>query len=531
MNALDYAFCLKVGEAICPQKDLNDFCLALGHAFTKQFTDAQCQLLIKDEDHSCWQQLADIRPRSFQLYSPLLPISDSDDVLLTNLLTSESDCRHDDVFNQLLPLKVRGNSYGYLLIKTPRSFEINRHALEMLSLLISGALDSHLQHHAYLREKANHQKTEQKRINEVCSQKGLLEQLHILHKISLRLWHSHSLDNMLHTAVYECIHALDFDRMAIFLLNSHTGLMRGTYGTDINGTVTNEQWYSTAIHEHYHAKTTLDKKQHITINEGAPLFHDSIEVGRGWNATISLWDGDEPIGWIACDNLITHTPLKSYHGELLKLLGVTMSQHLIQRHAQDDLKALNLSLEQRVADRTAQLEKVNKRLNQISREDSLTKIPNRRMLDEKLEEEWRRAMRYQTPLSILIVDIDHFKQYNDLYGHSLGDQCLAKVAATLSQVEQRAGSLLARFGGEEFVFLLPGSDGENAKAIAERALEAIRSLQIPHDDSPVATYVTVSIGGKTCIPEKDNSQQQLFIDADVALYEAKSCGKNQAFVL
>ncbi|MEZ8141757.1 diguanylate cyclase [Enterovibrio norvegicus FF-33] len=531
MIALDYAFCLKVGEAICPQKDLNDFCLALGLAFTKQFTDARSQLLINDENHAGWQQLADIKPRHFQLFSPMIPISEHDDLLLTSLLTAESDHLYNDVFNQLIPLKIRGSSYGYLLLKTPHKYHVDRHALEMLSLLISGALDSHLQHHAFLLERSHHQKTEEKRVQEVCSQKGLLEQLHILHKISLRLWHSHSLDNMLHTAVYECIHALDFDRMAIFLLNSHTGLMRGTYGTDINGTVTNEQWYCTAMYEHYHAKTTLDKKQHININEGTALFHDNVEVGKGWNATISLWDGDEPIGWIACDNLITHTPLKSYHSELLKLLGVTMSQHLIQRRSQDELKLLNLSLEQRVADRTAQLEEVNKRLNQISREDSLTKVPNRRMLDEKMEEEWRRAMRYQTPLSILIVDIDHFKQYNDLYGHALGDKCLAQVAKTLSQVERRAGAILARFGGEEFVFLLPGSNRENAKSVADRALDAITALQIPHDDSPICPYVTVSIGGKTCIPDKPNSQQQLFIDADVALYEAKSSGKNQAFVL
>ncbi|MDD1794292.1 GGDEF domain-containing protein [Enterovibrio sp. ZSDZ42] len=531
MIALDYAFCLTVGQAICPQKDINDFCLALGHAFTTQFPDARCQLIIRDEQQDEWLQLADIKPKHFQLFTPMAPACNRDIDLLARLSTLKNTSANDDLSYQLIPLKIRGGSYGALILTTPFSFPADPHACEMLSLLLSGALDSHLQQQAFLLERTQHQKTEEKRIQEVSSQKGLLEQLHILHKISLRLWHSHSLDNMLHTAVYECIHALDFDRMAIFLINTHTGLMRGTYGTDIHGTVTNEQWYCTAIYEHYHAKTTLDKKQHITINEDVPLFHDNKEVGTGWNATISLWDGDEPIGWIACDNLITGTPLKSYHCELLKLLGVTMSQHLIQRHAQDQLKSLNQSLEQRVADRTAQLEEVNRRLNQISREDSLTKIPNRRMLDEKLEEEWRRAMRYQTPLTILIVDIDHFKQYNDMYGHALGDKCLAQVAEALSHVERRAGATLARFGGEEFVFLLPGITKAESKTVAERALKAVSSLQIPHGASPIAPYVTISAGGKTCIPDKPNNQQQLFIDADVALYEAKSSGKNQAFVL
>lgn len=428
-------------------------------------------------------------------------------------------------------LKTRDFYTASLIVSSSETFEVEPHAGEMLSLLISAALDSNLQHHALGLERQRLRKTEEKLKQEVNSQKGLLEQLHILHKISLRLWHSHSLDNMLHTAVYECIHALDIDRMGVFLLNTENGLMRGTYGTDIHGKVTNEHWYCAAIHEHFHAKSTLDKKQHITISDDSPIYHDSKQVGTGWNATISLWDDDNPIGWIACDNLITGTPLKSYHAELLKLLGVTMSQHLIQRRAQDELKALNLSLEQRVADRTAQLEDANRRLNQISREDSLTQVPNRRMLDERLEEEWRRAMRFQTPLSLLIVDIDHFKQYNDRYGHALGDTCLQKVAQALSDVERRAGALLARFGGEEFVFLLPGSDRENALQVANRALEAVRALEISHDSSPVAPIVTVSIGGKTTIPEQSNTQQRLFIDADAALYEAKSAGKNQAFVL
>ncbi|KKD62234.1 diguanylate cyclase [Grimontia sp. AD028] len=531
MIALDYAFCLKAGEAIRPQENLDAFCAALGQTLCLLADDVRCQVLLKETENASWSQIADIRDGHHQVSSPAMALGEEDQSLLSKLLDTDAPLQQQGHYHYELPLNIRGIQSAGLLLSTKKEIHIDAKAKTLLALMLSGVLDSHLQHQFLAFEKANHKKTEKKLVQEVCSQKGLLEQLHILHKISLRLWHAHSLDNMLHTAVYECIHALDFDRMAIFLLNSHTGLLRGTYGTDINGTVTNEQWYCTAIHEHYHAKTTLDKKRHITINEGCELYHDNKVVGTGWNATISLWDGDDPIGWIACDNLISGTPLKSYHSELLKLLGVTMSQHLIQRRAQDDLKALNLSLEHRVAERTAQLEEANKRLNQISREDSLTQVPNRRMLDERLEEEWRRALRYQTPLTILIVDIDHFKQYNDKYGHALGDQCLTRVAEALSQVERRAGALLARFGGEEFVFLLPGSNRENAISVANRALEAVRKLEIPHGDSPVAPIVTISAGGKTTIPEKPNNQQQLFIDADVALYEAKNAGKNQAFVL
>ncbi|MDD1781324.1 diguanylate cyclase [Enterovibrio sp. ZSDZ35] len=531
MNALDYSFCLRVGEAICPQEDIESFCTALGQVFTDTFPDAHCQLLIAEDGDTQWQLLAEMSSDCSNVYTPATSTDIRFNELLNRLLLSSELRIQSDRFHQLLRLTVRGKNYGYFVLSLPETINIDGHSLDMLSLLISGALDSLLQYEACIEEQVAHRQTEQKRVQEVCSQKGLLEQLHILHKISLRLWHAHSLDNMLHTAVYECIHALELDRMAIFLLNTRTGLMRGTYGTDIDGSVTNEQWYCTAIHEHFHAKTTLDRRKHITINDNSPLYHDSKEVGIGWNATISLWDGDDPIGWIACDNLITGTPLKSYHSELLKLLGVTMSQHLIQRRAQDELKALNLSLEHRVAERTAQLEEANIRLNRISREDSLTMVPNRRMLDEKMEEEWRRALRHQTPMSILIVDIDHFKQYNDKYGHSLGDKCLYEVAKALNNVDRRAGTVLARFGGEEFVYLLPNCDRDAAAVVAERALQAIRDIKITHEQSPVAPYVTVSIGGKSAIPNKINAQQQLFTDADVALYEAKSKGKNQAFVL
>ncbi len=358
-------------------------------------------------------------------------------------------------------------------------------------------------------------------------EQGLLDQLHKLHKISILLWHAKSLDNMLHTAVYECIHELEIDRMAIFLSNSRTGLMRGTYGTDINGNVTNEHWYCTAIDSHFHAKNTLEKGKHIIIYNDVPLYHNNNVVGIGWNSTISLWDSDEIIGWIACDNLISGTPLKDYHNELLKLLGVTMSQHLIQRRAQDALKSLNISLEQRISQRTFELQEANEQLKLLSHKDSLTGISNRRMFDEKFDEEWRRAVRHKMPISLLMIDIDFFKQYNDSYGHCEGDQCLIRVANTLSNVERRAGSLLARFGGEEFVFLLPNYDAKKTQTIATRALEAIRAMRKPHNRSHVDENITISVGACTMYPDKNDYSQTLINLADKALYQAKSSGKNK----
>lgn len=531
MRALDYAICFKIGKMTFSQHDLHAFCLALESVFSAHFPQARCQIWLKQPEDTGWAKLADLSENKRQIHFPVDMKDDKNIELLTALLHQNNRLNNDDGFHLLIPLCGRGNYLGAMVLSSAAPINATAENIDLLAYLITGTLDSHLQHHAYLTEKINHEHTAVQLAQEVNAQKGLLEQLHILHKISRRLWHSHSQDNMLHTAVYECIHALDIDRMAIFLYNQNTKLIRGTYGTDINGIISNEQWYCAAIDDHYNAKNTLDKRQNITISRDTALFHNNAVVGLGWNATISLWDGDEPIGWIACDNLITKRPLKSYHHELLKLLGITMSQQLIQRRSQDALTSLNMLLEQRVAERTAQLEEANKRLNFISREDSLTKVPNRRMFDEKLEEEWRRALRHKKSITLLIVDIDHFKQYNDKYGHAIGDECLAQVAKALSLVERRAGALLARFGGEEFVFLLPCCDNELAKVVAERALKAIEALNITHENSPIAAYVTISIGGKSLIPEKMKNKQELFLKADMALYEAKSRGKNQAFIL
>lgn len=530
MCALDHAFCLQVGEAIAPQNSLHTFCLALGTVFSENFSHVHSQILLKEKEDDEWKKLAEISQDESQIYRPLKPLEGIEQSLLLSLLSSDNTLNRTNGFHLWLPLNTRGLELGCLLFSSSSAIKVDKNAAKILSHMLSGHLFSFLDNLAYLNEKKIHSKTKKLLNQETNAQKGLIDQLHILHEISLKLWHSHSMDEMLHTAVYECIHSLDIDRMAIFLYMNHCGLIQGTYGTDIKGEVTNEQWYTTSIEEHHLAKTTLDKRQHINICDDTPLHQNNIVVGKGWSATISLWEENNPIGWIACDNLITGRELKSYHTQLLKLLGITISQHLIQCRAQDTLKNLNLSLEQRVFERTEQLETVNKRLTLISTEDSLTHVPNRRMLDEKLDEEWRRALRHKTPLALLIVDIDHFKQYNDRYGHAAGDQCLVKVAKALSCVERRAGALLARFGGEEFVFLLPNCDQEMANIIAKKALKAVMDLKIIHEDSPVCNHVTISVGGKCTIPKKMNKLQKLFIDADVALYEAKSSGKNCAFV-
>ena len=166
-------------------------------------------------------------------------------------------------------------------------------------------------------------------------------------------------------------------------------------------------------------------------------------------------------------------------------------------------------------------------LDHMARFDSLTEIPNRREFDLRLDTEWERGARSGTSLALIIIDIDHFKLYNDLYGHTRGDECLTAVARALQSCMLRPSDLLARYGGEEFVILLPETNSEGGIAIANRCLTQIADARIPHDASEVVPYVTVSIGVCTTIPSHTITAQSLLKSADKCLYQAKENGRNQ----
>ena len=163
-----------------------------------------------------------------------------------------------------------------------------------------------------------------------------------------------------------------------------------------------------------------------------------------------------------------------------------------------------------------------------ARTDGLTGVANRRAFDEALEREWRRAMRDGSALSLLILDIDHFKAFNDLNGHQVGDDCLRTVAQALAASVQRAGDLVARYGGEEFAVILPGTDGKDAATMAHRLCAAVGALGLPHPATPLG-HVTVSIGAATAMAAAGGSLKMpegLLQSADHALYKAKSKGRN-----
>lgn len=175
----------------------------------------------------------------------------------------------------------------------------------------------------------------------------------------------------------------------------------------------------------------------------------------------------------------------------------------------------------------SELQAANQELDHLARYDSLTQVANRRYFDEHLREEWSRMEREQHPLAIIMCDIDFFKAYNDHYGHVVGDSCLQKIAQTLQQTVNRSGDLVARYGGEEFVLILPNTPLMGAVAIAEKIQIAISQLNLPHDHSTIAQFVTLSLGITAQVPNSASSTQALIAQADQALYIAKQTGRNR----
>jgi diguanylate cyclase (GGDEF)-like protein len=166
-------------------------------------------------------------------------------------------------------------------------------------------------------------------------------------------------------------------------------------------------------------------------------------------------------------------------------------------------------------------------LQALASSDGLTNIGNRRFFDQRLNDEWRRASRQGSPMSLLLVDIDFFKQYNDAFGHQSGDECLRLVAATIVRQLFRSGDVAARYGGEEFAVILPDTDAIGAFEVGERIREAIEALALPHPAADGVGFVTGSIGVASVDVSPAHPMEQLVCFADIALYRAKDAGRNQ----
>lgn len=229
------------------------------------------------------------------------------------------------------------------------------------------------------------------------------------------------------------------------------------------------------------------------------------------------------------------------HGRIARRTRELEHELALRKHIEEELEAIRADLEERVRERThtlearnaeltqlrLALETANQRLKRLVAVDALTGIANRRHFDRALDRELRRARREKLPLSLIFLDLDEFKRFNDTYGHARGDEVLRVVAHTLDETFRRGGDLVARYGGEEFAVVLPGVDARRAALYAERLRRRIWRLALAYEASNVADRVTISGGVATVPPGTIASADDLLRAADKALYRAKCQGRNR----
>jgi diguanylate cyclase (GGDEF)-like protein len=237
------------------------------------------------------------------------------------------------------------------------------------------------------------------------------------------------------------------------------------------------------------------------------------------------------VGIVYLENNLMTAAFTTDRIELLQLLSGQAAISVTNAILYAEKEEYAHTLEQKVRDRTAELQQANQELLRLANVDGLTKVANRRCFDDYLRLEWKRHLREQQPLGLIMIDIDYFKRYNDYYGHQGGDDCLIRVAQAIAKSPQRATDLVARYGGEEFVVVLPNTHAENALIVAEKIRSAIAFLSIPHATSQVSQYVTLSLGVASLIPTPKSSPEDLMAQADQALYTAKNEGRDRAIKL
>jgi diguanylate cyclase (GGDEF)-like protein len=218
---------------------------------------------------------------------------------------------------------------------------------------------------------------------------------------------------------------------------------------------------------------------------------------------------------------------------LILLLIVAGGHHLRIRQIKSRGKRATLFMEERLKSlelRTQQLEQANRDLRRLSYLDVLTGIANRRRFEEALDLEWRRASRAGMPLSLIMIDTDFFKPFNDTYGHQRGDDCLILIANTIRNALNRPGDIVARYGGDEFMILIPGANEDGAAEMAEAVRGRVEAMEITHEGSPGDRFVTISLGVVTAYPTRGFSTGELVSAADEALYRAKGEGRNRSII-
>lgn len=255
-----------------------------------------------------------------------------------------------------------------------------------------------------------------------------------------------------------------------------------------------------------------DLERYLKKHPQSASTRDVIDEGMRSSMTVPLEAMGHKIGFLFFSSQTAHVYTEN-HARLLGRISGQLSLAIEKSRLYD-----------RLLETTRKLEEANEQLAQAAATDGLTNLANRRVFDERLRTEWRRCRRDMQPLSVLMIDIDHFKRFNDLFGHVAGDACLREVAATMSTTLARAADLVARYGGEEFGAILPGTSDERAIGLAEDLRRRIEKMRF--DDVSPTTKITISVGVATEIPEEGRLPEDLLRRADASLYLAKNEGRN-----
>jgi diguanylate cyclase (GGDEF)-like protein/PAS domain S-box-containing protein len=361
--------------------------------------------------------------------------------------------------------------------------------------------------------------TEYKRAEEALRQQNERELL--MATITQHIRQSLDLGEVLSTTVNEVRQFLQADRVMIVRFNACTGCLCAAPAT---GAVTVE---SVAPNCRPMLGETLEN---FCFDE----FYLEAYQHRAIRPIADVWAADLPQDQI---DLLAQFDVRAYlvvplvQGE--ELWGLLMAHQCSPRQwMQLEVELLSslatqLAIAIKQAELYQQLQAANLKLERLATLDELTQLANRRRFDQYLEMEWRRQAREQTPLSLILCDIDSFKSYNDTYGHPGGDECLRQVAGAIGNAVDRSADLVARYGGEEFAVILPNTAIQGAVVVAEHIQLKIAALQLPHAGSQVSQYVTVSLGVASIVPASELVASILISAADQALYEAKRLGRDR----
>ena len=350
--------------------------------------------------------------------------------------------------------------------------------------------------------------SERKNAEELIAQQA--ERDRILAQITQRIHESLDLQVIAQTAVTEIHQFLQVERLMIAKITSlKTAEVLATAFTP--GWITN-------------SNVSLSPK-HIKLD----WQHYLSQLEQGKIVTVKK----QPNSELVAKNIVPESALSPFSQLLApiivekKLWGLVVAEQFSQPRSWSNRE---IELLPRIAIQVAiaiQKSELYQQVEQLAVIDSLTGIANRRKFDRYIANEWRRLAREKAPLSLILCDIDYFKLYNDTYGHQAGDRCLHNIAQAISRAIKRPADLAARYGGEELAIILPNTDPEGAKKVAEKVSLQVKALQIPHINSPIDIYLTLSVGVAGYVPCHNSSPQMLIETADRALYRAKELGRDR----